>query len=221
MRKEGDREFSRGEELANAISHLTGAGLATAGLALMSVFSAIRGNAWHVVSTAIFGSTMILVYLASTLAHWLRPGKGKEFFFQFDHIAIFLLIAGTYTPMTLVVLHGALGWTIFGSEWGMAVLGIILKFSRWGRTGAGVNLLFIALYATMGWMFIIAIVPIIKTLPLMGFLWILIGGLCYTIGILFYRVFRFPYHHLVWHLLVIAGSISHWFGIFFFIIPSQ
>ncbi len=216
-----DHRFPGAEEMANAVSHLSGAVLATAGLVLMSVFSAVRGNAWHVVSTSVFGATMILTYLASTIAHWLKPGRSKEFFFQLDHIAIFLLIAGTYTPLTLVALRGALGWTMFGIEWTLAVTGIVLKFSHIGKTGQGVNFLFILLYAFMGWLLVIAIVPIVKTFPLMGFLWILIGGICYTVGIFFYRVARFRFHHLVWHILVIAGSICHWFAIFFYIIPSR
>ncbi len=213
------RSYEKAEELANAISHLTGAGLATAGLVLMVIYSALRGDAWHVVSTSVFGGTMILLYLVSGMAHGLRPGKAKDLFFFFDHIAIFLLIAGTYTPLTLVALHGALGWTIFGLQWGLAIAGIVLKFTRIGRTGVGVNYFFVVLYAAMGWMLLIALVPIIRTLPTMGWLWILIGGLCYSVGIYFYRKARFPFHHLVWHLLVIAGSVSHWFAIFFYVIP--
>ena len=216
-----EREFTRAEELANAISHFAGAGLATAGLVLMVVFSAIRGNAWHVVSTSIFGATMVLLYLSSGLAHALKSGKAREWFFTLDHIAIFLLIAGTYTPLSIAALQGALGWVIFGLQWGMAVSGILLKFTRLGKTGAGVNYLFIILYVLMGWMFVIAIVPIIKSLPFMGFLWILIGGVCYSAGVFFYRKADFPFHHLVWHLLVIAGSISHWFAIFFHVIPNK
>ena len=121
------KRFSYSEELANAISHLIGAILAIAGLVLMVVYSAINGSAWHVVSTTIFGSTMTLLYLSSTLNHWLPAGKGKEFFFNFDQIAIFLLIAGTYTPITLIALHGAFGWVIFGLEWGLALIGILLN----------------------------------------------------------------------------------------------
>jgi len=215
-----ERNYTTAEEKANAISHLSGAGLATAGLVLMVVYSAIRGNAWHVVSTSIFGATMMVLYLVSGLAHALKPGKAKDLFFLFDHIAIFLLIAGTYTPITLVLLRGPMGWVIFGLQWGLAVTGIVLQFTRAGRSGSGVNYYFIALYVIMGWMLVIALVPIIRTLPTMGWLWILIGGICYSVGIYFYKKASFPFHHLVWHLLVIAGSMAHWFAIFFYVIPN-
>ncbi|MGC9472090.1 MAG: PAQR family membrane homeostasis protein TrhA [Bacteroidales bacterium] len=215
-----ERDYSRAEEKANAISHLSGAGLATAGLVLLVVYSVIRGDSWHVVSTSVFGATMMVLYLVSGLAHALKPGKAKDLFFFFDHIAIFLLIAGTYTPITLVVLRGTLGWVLFGLQWGLAIAGILMKFTRVGKKGAGVNVFFVVLYALMGWMLVIVLVPLIRTLPTMGWLWILIGGVCYSIGIYFYRKARFPFHHLVWHLLVIAGSVAHWFAIFFYVIPN-
>ncbi len=121
------KRFSPAEELANALSHFTGALLATAGLVLMVVYSALNGNVWHVVSTSIFGLSMLILYTSSTLNHWLKPGPGKEFFFNFDQVAIFLLIAGTYTPLTLVTIRSGLGWTIFGLEWGLAIIGIIYQ----------------------------------------------------------------------------------------------
>jgi len=215
------REYRKSEELANAISHLTGAALATAGLALMIVFSALRGNAWHIISTSIFGATLLVLYFSSGMAHALRKGKTKELFFIFDKIAIFLLIAGTYTPLTLVALKGVMGWTLFGLEWGFAVAGIILTFTRVGKSKSRVNYIFVALYVAMGWLMIIAIVPIYHSLPLMGTLWILIGGLCYSLGILFYAKAQFLYHHLVWHLFVIAGSLAHFFTVFFYVIPQS
>lgn len=213
--------FTLREELANSISHLTGALLATAGLVLMVIFSVIRGSAWHVISSSIFGSSMVILYISSTLNHWLKPGKVKEFFFNFDQIAIFMLIAGTYTPLTLIALHGPFGWTIFGIEWGLALTGTIVKIAKPTKFESGVNIFFILLYVIMGWMIIVAIVPVFKAMPLMGVLWILIGGLCYSIGILFYKALKFRYHHLIWHLFVIAGSVSHFFGIFFYVIPIQ
>ena len=213
------RKFHKSEEMANAISHLSGALLATAGLVLMIVFSALRGNAWHIVTTSVYGATLVLLYFSSGMAHALREGKTKQLFFVFDKIAIFLLIAGTYTPLSLVVLRGAFGWIIFGLEWGMALTGIILTFTRVGKSNVKVNYLFVGLYAVMGWMMIIAIVPIFRSLPLMGFILILSGGLCYTLGILFYAKARFLYYHLVWHLLVIAGSLLHFMAIFYYVIP--
>lgn len=212
-------KFSRGEELANAISHFSGALLAVAGLVLMVHFSIVNGDGWHVVSTSVFGASMIVLYLSSTLTHILPMGKAKDLFFNFDRIAIYLLIAGTYTPIALLTLHGPMGWVIFGIEWGLAILGIVMILMRPGDYKTGVSTFYVLSYAVMGWLILIAIVPIINTLPLMGTAWILIGGLCYTLGILFFKVIKFPYHHLVWHLLVLAGTIAHFFAVFFYMIP--
>ena len=213
------KRFSHSEELANALSHLTGAVLSAAGLVLMVVYSTLNGNAWHVVSTSIFGGSMLILYTSSTFNHWLKPGRGKEFFFNFDQVAIFLLIAGTYTPLTLVLIRSGLGWTIFGLEWGLAIFGISIKLMRPTAFESGVNYFFIFLYALMGWMLLIGIGSIARAISPKGLAWIFIGGACYTLGILFYKKIQFPYHHLVWHLFVIAGSISHFFAIFYHIIP--
>jgi len=212
-------KFSRGEELANAISHFSGALLAVAGLVLMVRFSIVYGNGWHVVSTSVFGASMIVLYLSSTLTHILPMGKAKDLFFNIDRIAIYILIAGTYTPIALLTLHGPMGWVIFGIEWGLAIVGTVMILSRPGDYKTGVNTFYVVSYAVMGWLILIAIVPVINTLPLMGTLWILIGGSCYTLGILFFKVIKFPYHHLVWHMLVLAGTISHFFAVFFYMIP--
>ena len=216
---ETNSRYSPGEELANALSHLIGAFLATAALVLLIVKSVQLGTGWHIVTSAIFGSSMIFLFLSSTLTHWLKTGRLKDVFFTIDQIAIFALIAGTYTPFTLVALHGPLGWVVFGLEWGLAIIGITIKLMRPTKFNAGVNLFYILLYAAMGWMILIAIVPTFKAIPLMGVLWILIGGLCYTIGIFFYRKAKFKYHHLVWHLLVIAGAASHFFGVYYYVLP--
>ena len=212
-------KFSRGEELANAISHLLGALLAVAGLVLMLHFSIVKGNGWHVVSTSVFGASMIVLYISSTMTHILPMGRAKDRFFNFDRIAIYLLIAGTYTPIALITLNGPMGWVIFGIEWGLALLGTIMILSRPGDFNTGVSTFYVVSYAVMGWLMLIAIVPIMNALPVMGTVWILIGGLCYTLGILFFKLIKFPYHHLVWHLLVLAGSISHFFAVFFYMIP--
>jgi hemolysin III len=216
---EKNMKFTRGEELANAISHFSGALLSVAALVLMVHFSLLRGNAWHVVSTSIFGATMIVLYLSSTLTHILPVGRAKDRFFNFDRIAIYLLIAGTYTPLALLTLNGPLGWVIFGIEWGLALTGTLMILMRPGNFNSGVSTFYVLSYAIMGWLVLIAIVPVIRNLPLMGTLWILIGGLCYTFGILFYKVYKFPYHHLLWHMLVLAGTISHFFAVFYYMIP--
>jgi len=212
-------KFSRGEELANAISHFSGAMLAVAGLVLMLRFSIMNGNGWHVVSTSIFGASMIVLYISSTMTHILPMGRAKDRFFNFDRIAIYLLIAGTYTPIALITLNGTMGWIIFGIEWGLALMGIIMILTRPGDYNTGVSTFYVVSYAVMGWLILIAIVPVMNALPLMGTMWILIGGLCYTLGILFFKAIKFPYHHLVWHLLVLAGTISHFFAVFFYMIP--
>lgn len=211
--------YSKNEELANALSHFAGTLLAVVGLVLLLVKSVQLGTGWHIVSSAVFGASMVILYFSSTMTHWLKPGKGKEFFFTLDQIAIFLLIAGTYTPLTLVALHGPLGWVIFGLEWGLAATGIILKLTKPSEFNKGVNLFYILLYVAMGWMVLIVLVPAFKIIPLMGVLSIIIGGLCYSIGIYFYRKATFNQHHLVWHLLVIAGTVSHFLGIYYYILP--
>ncbi|MCF8224140.1 MAG: hemolysin III family protein [Bacteroidales bacterium] len=211
--------FTKQEETANWLSHFVGAILASAGLTLMIVASAIKGNAWHVVSTAIFGSTMVLLYFSSAVAHGLPAGRLKQIFFVIDQAAIFLLIAGTYTPLALVALHGPMGWVLFGLQWSMAITGIIMKVVKPNRVEAGAKLIDIILYVAMGWMLLIAIVPLVKALPAMGLIWIFIGGACYSFGIIFYRTAKFKHAHLVWHLMVLAGSIAHFFAIFFYVIP--
>jgi len=213
-------KFTRGEELANALSHLAGALLGVAALVLMVAYSARVGTVWHIVSTAVFGATLVILYLSSMFTHWLPAGRTKEFFFTVDQIAIFLLIAGTYTPLALITLHGPFGWVIFGIEWGLAVIGIVLKLLKPVKYNTGVGLFNIILYASMGWLVLIALVPLIRKLPFMGWIWILIGGLFYSAGIYFFRVARFRYAHLVWHLMVLAGSISHFIAVFFYIIDS-
>lgn len=215
------KKFTFKEEIANGISHLVGALLAIAGLILMVYYSLKNGNAWHVVSTSIFGSSMVVLYLSSTFTHLLPSGKIKDFFFNMDRIAIYLLIAGTYTPIALVTLHGTLGWVIFGLEWGIALTGILLIIFKPGDYDTGVNIYYVISYAIMGWLILIAIVPVIKTLPFMGWFWIILGGILYSIGILFFKLASFRYHHLVWHLLVIFGNLSHFFAVFFYVIPES
>ena len=163
----------------------------------------------------------MIVYTSSGIAHGLKPGKSKEFFFNFDQIAIFLLIAGSYTPISLILLKNGLGWCIFGIEWGLAILGITLTLLNSAKFESGVNYFFIALYVIMGWMLLVVIAPLARSVSPMGLAWILIGGACYTVGILFYKKIQFPYHHLVWHLFVMAGSISHFFAVFFHMIPAR
>ena len=207
---EVESRYSRNEELANALSHLAGALLATVALVLLVVKSARIGNAWHIVSTAVFGVTMIILFFSSTMTHWLKQGKAKDVFFTIDQIAIFTLIAGTYTPITLGVLKGAWGWSLLGAVWVLAVVGIVLKLvggikRPWLSTG---------LYLLMGWLVLFAIRPLWLVMPLTGLLWLAAGGLAYTIGTAFYAADeRVKYAHFVWHLWVMAGTGCHFFAV--------
>jgi hemolysin III len=210
--------FSRSEEHANAISHFAGALLAIAGLVLMVVRAARHGDGREVVAVSIFGATMVILYFSSAMTHYLKQGPYKNFFFSVDKIAIYLLIAGTYTPFSLITLQGALGWVIFGLEWGCAVVGIIFILRRPVIYEKGVNSITVITYAVMGWLILFAFVPVIRELPLMGWMYILIGGACYTIGIFFYKKGTFRYHHLVWHLLVIAGTFFHFLSVFGYVL---
>ncbi|MCU0461225.1 MAG: hemolysin III family protein [Bacteroidales bacterium] len=212
------QRFSRNEDLANAYSHLFGALLSVAALTLLVVFAAIRGNAWHIVSFSIFGTSMIFLYTSSTIAHWLPEGRAKDSFFTIDQVAIYILIAGTYTPLSLVALRGPLGWIIFGLQWGFALFGIFRLLIKANKFERGVPVVDIILYAGMGWMVVFVAGAVLKNIPLMGFIWILIGGLFYTLGIIFFKVAKFKYHHLVWHLMVIGGSVSHFTAVFFYML---
>jgi len=216
---DNNNKFSKGEELANAYSHLAGTLMAVLGLVLMLISSTSSGNAIHIITSSVFGATMVILYLSSTMTHILPMGRLKDSFFNLDRIAIYLLIAGTYTPIALIGIGGTLGWMIFALEWGIALTGILMILFKPGDYNTGVNLFYVISYAVMGWLFIVAIIPVTKSLPAMCWLWILIGGICYTAGIFFFKFFKFPYHHLVWHMLVIAGSLSHFFAVYFFLIP--
>lgn len=204
----------RGEELVNAITHGLGAGLSIAALVLLVVFASIHGSAWHIVSFSIYGTTLILLYLSSTLYHSFRNERVKYLFKIFDHSAIFLCIAGTYTPFTLITLRGALGWTIFGIIWGLAALGIVFKVFLINKY----KILSTIVYILMGWLVVIAIKPLLASLPRAGFFWLLLGGVLFTMGIIFYGNRKIPYSHAIWHLFVLAGSICHFFSIFFYLL---
>ncbi len=212
-------KFSQKEEMANAVSHFIGALLSLVALVLMVTQSLRHGNALHVVSTAVFGTTMIVLYVSSTLTHILPTGKAKDLFFNVDRIAIYFLIAGTYTPISLVTLQGSLGWAIFSIEWGMALTGTLMILMKPGDYDTGVNLFYVISYVIMGWLILVAIVPVMRNLGWLGTFWILLGGIIYCIGVVFFKFLRFPYHHLVWHLLVMAGTLSHFIAVYFFIIP--
>ena len=202
-----------GEEIANSITHGIGAGLSIAALVILVVLASKRGDAWRIVSFSIYGATLILLYLASTLYHGFVNPKIKNVFRILDHSAIYLLIAGTYTPVTLTLMRGAWGWTLFGFTWGMAIGGIIITSLLLDKLKA----LLVLSYVVMGLLIVIAIKPMIQMLPRGMIIWLFIGGSCYILGIIFYLWKRLPYHHPIWHLFVLGGSISHFLGILFYL----
>jgi len=202
----------KGERL-NSISHLIGAALALAGGAVLITFAAIDGDSLKIISYSIYGATLFLLYLISTIYHSLS-GPAKRIFKVLDHQAIYLLIAGTYTPFTLVALKGALGWWLFGVIWGLALIGIILD----ALPRKGARVVPIIIYLVMGWLCLFALDSIIAALPPTGFRWLLAGGIFYTSGVVFYILDQwYPWCHGIWHLFVLAGSISHYFAILFFL----
>jgi hemolysin III len=213
--------FSREEEVANSVSHFIGALLSTAALIMMIIQSSKYGTSLHVISTSIFGASMILLYMSSGMTHYLEQGKLKNLLFSADRIAIYILIAGTYTPLVLITLKGGLGWTIFGIEWACVLAGSVMILFKPVRFEKGVNTFTVITYVIMGWLILIAIVPIVNTLPTFGWLLIIIGGILYSIGVYFYKKCNFRYHHFVWHLFVIGGNAAHFFTIYFYVIPRS
>ncbi|HWA24403.1 MAG TPA: hemolysin III family protein [Lacunisphaera sp.] len=205
------------EEFANRVTHGLGAVCSVAGLTLLVVCSARNGDAWQVVSTAVFGATLVLLYTASTLYHSFRGERARLLLRKFDHAAIFLLIAGTYTPFTLVTMRGPWGWSLFGVVWVLAVAGIVLKFWFAGRF----RLMSTLLYLGMGWLVLLAIKPLMAVLPAGGLQLLVAGGLCYSGGAAFYLWQRLPYHHAIWHLFVLGGSACHWAAIFWYVAPGS
>ena len=204
-----DRPQSGPEELVNAISHGLGALLGVAGLVVLVVLAALHGDAWQVVASSIYGSTLVLLYLSSTLYHAFRGQRVKRVFQAFDHAGIFLLIAGTYTPFTLVTIRGPWGWTLFGVIWGLGIAGAVLEvvfLDRFPR-------LSLAFYLAMGWAVVAAIVPLVRAMTPAGLAWLVAGGIAYTAGTLFYRMGHRRFMHGIWHLFVLAGSICHWFAV--------
>ena len=214
-----NQRFTKGEELANAISHLVGAVLGLVGLILMIAYSIKEGGGWHLAASIVYGSALVVLYLSSMFNHWLPAGKAKEFFFTFDQIAIYILIAGTYTPLALIALHGTLGWVIFGVEWGFALVGILIKVFKPTKFNQGVSLFFIVAYIVMGSIVFFATRQVIDAVSLSGFLWVVLGGIFYIGGTVFYKMKSVKFIHLAWHLCVMAGSAAHFIGVYFYVLP--
>jgi hemolysin III len=203
--------YSTGEEIANAVTHGAGWAASLGGLAYLVLRAATTGGTLRVVSCAIFGATLVLLYASSTLYHALPAERAKRVFRVFDHSAIFLLIAGSYTPLTLVALGGRWGWWLFGSIWFLAVVGILLSTVAHGRW----RWLSITLYVAMGWLAVVAIKPLMAAVDTQTLTLVVAGGLAYTLGLVFYGWKKLPYSHAVWHLFVLAGSVLHYFAVLF------
>lgn len=205
----------KSEEFWNVITHGTGALLSFVALGVLIVFSVFKGTMIHFIASLIFGLSLVLLYSASTLYHAAYTLKWKRIFQKADHICIYILIAGTYTPIALLGLKGVWGWAVFGCIWAFALAGFIFKFSPLQRS----EKLSLTLYALMGWLIITVIKPLIENVAPEALFYLLGGGLCYTFGIYFFVKEKIPYNHTIWHLFVLSGSALHFFGIFFYLIP--
>jgi hemolysin III len=211
MKKHQPDVYTPAEELANSITHGIGFFIGISVLVLLVVLSSLRKGPWEIVSCSIYGVTFIMLYLGSTLYHSARHPRTRRIFKVIDHASIYLLIAGTYTPFALAPLRGALGWSIFGAIWGAAAIGIFFKAFFTGRFKAASLLS----YLFMGWFCVIAVKPLYQELNTIGFIMLAAGGLCYSIGAVFYAWKSLKWSHTVWHLFVLAGSLCHFFSILF------
>lgn len=211
------KTYSVREEIAHSAIHGLGVALSIAGLIALVLTARRTGDAWDVLASAVYGFTLILLYLTSTLYHGIPHARAKRVLRVLDHSAIYLLIAGTYTPLTLVSLRGPWGWTLFGLVWGLAILGITLKVAAMGRF----RVLSLVLYLCMGWLVVIALGPLTAAVAHGGLVLLVLGGIAYTSGVLFYVWRQLPYHHAVWHAFVLAGSVLHFFAILLYVVPGR
>jgi hemolysin III len=208
--------YSPIEEKINIISHATGFILSIVALVFLVAQANLRGDVWHIVSFSIFGTSLIILYAASTFYHSAKKPELRNRLKIIDHASIYFLIAGTYTPFTLVTLKGAIGWVIFGISWGMALTGIILKLFFTGRY----NLLSTLMYVLMGWLIVFAIKPLINNLPSGGLPWLFAGGISYTMGALVYSIKKINFNHAIFHMFVLVGSFCHFMAVFFYVLPG-
>ena len=205
------------EELANSVTHGIGLALSVTGFAVLVVLAVLRGGARHIVSCSVYGSTLVCLYAASTLYHIVRSSRLKRVLKVLDHSAIYLLIAGTYTPFSLVILRGGWGWTLFGLVWGLSVLGVLFKVWFVDRFQIAST----TVYLAMGWLVVIALKPLLVLVPSGGLLWLLAGGVLYTVGVGFFAWRKLPYNHAIWHVFVLAGSACHYFAVLYYVLPAK
>ena len=201
------------QEKANTVTHGIGTLLSIIGFIILLFMAVTKGNIWQIISFSIYGSTLVILYLMSTLYHGLSDTRIKKIFQVFDHSAIYLLIAGSYTPITLISLHDSWGWTLFGLVWGIALMGILMKIFLFQKT----QVISVVLYIIMGLMIISATKPLLEAVSIKMIIWIVAGGLFYLLGVFFFLAPQIRYHHTIWHLFVLGGSISHFFGILFYL----
>lgn len=205
------------EERLNVISHALGLILSVIALVLLVFYSSVYGSVWHIVSFSIYGASLIVLYSASTLYHYSQSPELRYKLNILDHASIYVLIAGTYTPFTLVVLEGWVGWTIFGVSWGLAFIGVVLKLFFIGKY----DKISTIAYVLMGWLIIFAIKPLINNFPIEGLIWLFLGGLFYTIGAILYSIKKVKYNHAIFHIFVLLGSFSHFVAVFFYVLPIE
>ena len=208
--------YSATEEKANIVSHAIGLVLSVVALVLMIIRAGQHGNGWHIVSVAIFGASLVALYTASTLYHSAKDPHRRGHLRILDHATIYILIAGTYTPLTLITLNSTTGWVVFGASWGMALAGIILKLFFTGKY----NLLSTLMYVFMGWIIIFAIKPLINSLSPEGLFWLFTGGVAYTTGAILYSIKKIKYNHAIFHLFVLSGSFCHFIAVYSYVLPS-
>jgi len=208
-------QFDPREELANTLTHGLGLVASAVAGAVLVALAARAGDAWQIVGAAIYSAALLLLYAASTAYHGARPGATKGVLEIFDHCAIYLMIAGTYTPFTLVALRGPWGWSLLGVIWALALAGVVFKVAFIGRF----NLLSTLVYIGMGWLVVVAAVPMVQALSAAALAWLVAGGLLFTLGTYFYQRRRFPFSHAVWHLFVLAGSVCHFFAVSTQVVP--
>lgn len=204
-----NKRYTLGEEIFNAVSHGAGGLLSIAGTVVLIVLCAVYSDAWSVISACVYGASLIILYTMSTLYHAITNEKAKKFFRVMDHNTIFFLIAGTYTPFTLVTLRGKLGWILFGIVWGSALIGFILNsidLEKFRKPS-------VVCYILMGWVIIIAVKPMLNSLPGLSLVFLLLGGIFYTVGVIFYSLKKIKWFHSVWHLFTVAGSVLHYFSV--------
>jgi hemolysin III len=210
------RMYSLGEEIFHSISHGIGVGLSISGLTLLVVLAVLYGTPSQVISFTIYGVTLIILYLASTLYHSFQHPRVKQVFKKFDHASIYLLIAGTYTPFLVIGIQGTWGWALLVIIWSLALIGISFKTFFIHRF----KMVSVLTYILMGWLCIVALNEMLANIPIGGLIWLAAGGIFYTVGVIFYASKRIPYTHAVWHLFVLAGSICHFFAILFYLAPT-